>query len=564
MSLFKRKKGKISVNHQIDPDEIFLDSENLPGFDTDQFEGRIEKPVSKKLVIGVGIFFSFLVLIFIGKVWQLQIVNGENFLERSTKNSLRHTLIFSDRGNIYDKNNIPLVWNIARQQDQEFSNRKYITDIGLSSLFGYVNYPQKDSSGFYFEENIRGIDGLEDIYNDYLAGKNGLKIIETNALNEIVSQNTTDEPEDGQDIYLTIDLEIQRHFRDSIVKIIEQSGFEGGGGVIMDINSGDLIALVSQPEYDPNILAEAKDNQKIYEYINDNRNPFLNKITEGLYVPGSIIKPFIAIAAIQENVISPDKEILSTEELIIPNPYNPDNPSIFTDWKAHGLVNLKKALAMSSNVYFYQIGGGFQEQEGLGISRINQYLEKFGFGQKVNVEGFNNQSGTIPNPEWKRKTFDDDWRLGDTYFTSIGQYGFQVTPIQVARAVSSIANDGKLIEPKLVNNFKSEEQIYKEIDIDKENFKIIKEGMRESVLYGTAKGLSYNDFEIAAKTGTAELGFSKEKVNSWVTGFFPYQNPKYAFVIFLEKGDRANLIGGVAAARGFFDWAIQNRPDFTN
>lgn len=559
---FRKKHGRISTKGQIDPDEIFMDSQNLPGFDTNQFEGRIEKPISKKVIVGLGIFFTIVTLIFVGRIWNLQIANGEYYLDRSVKNSLRHTLIFADRGIIYDTNNKPLAWNNPREHNEQFSTREYETDLGLATLFGYVTYPKKDSAGFYFDEEISGVDGLESIYDDYLAGENGLRIIETNALNEIVSQSTTDSPENGKDLFLTIDAEVQKAFHDSIKKIVDENGFEGGGGVIMDVESGDLAALVSYPEYNSNVLNDGEDDELIESYINDNRNPFLNRITEGLYTPGSIIKPFVALAALEEDVISPNKEILSTKEMIVPNPYNPDLPSIFTDWKAHGMVDVRRALAMSSNIYFYQIGGGFESQEGLGISRIEEYLRKFGFGQAVNVEGFNNQDGTIPNPDWKQETFDDDWRLGDTYFTAIGQYGFQVTPIQVARALSSVANGGEIIEPRIVKNFKDSGDVKRQLEVDQQNLEIVRQGMRDAVEYGTAKGLLYEDLDIAAKTGTAELGVSKAKVNSWITGFFPYDNPKYSFVIFLEKGDRSNLIGGVAAARGFFDWARHNKPEF--
>jgi len=577
MSLLRKKHGRISISGSMDPDEIFLDSENLPGFDTDQFEGRIEKPISKKTLIGLGLFFSLILIIFVGRIWNLQVANGEYYNERSVKNSLRYNLIFADRGNIYDKNNHPLAWNNPRKHEDEFSTREYETDLGLATLFGYVAYPKKDSAGFYFEEEISGVDGLESIYNDYLAGQNGLEIVEINALNEVVDDSTTASPENGEDLFLTIDYEAQKAFHDSIKKIVDENGFEGGGGVIIDVKNGDLLSLVSYPEYNSNVLSDGDDDDLINSYINDNRNPFMNRITEGLYTPGSIIKPFLALAALEEGVIGPNEEILSTKRMVVPNPYNPDLPSIFTDWKAHGLVDVRRALAMSSNVFFYQIGGGydalspsepgydqqshFNNQEGLGISRIEEYLRKFGFGQKVDLEGFNNQDGTIPNPDWKRETFDDDWRLGDTYFTSIGQYGFQVTPIQVARAVSAIANGGEVIEPRIVKNFKDSGDEKRKLDIDQENFDIVRAGMRDAVEYGTAKGLYYEDLNIAAKTGTAELGLSKEKVNSWSTGFFPYENPKYAFVIFLEKGDRKNLIGGVAAARGFFDWARHNKPE---
>jgi penicillin-binding protein 2 len=330
----------------------------------------------------------------------------------------------------------------------------------------------------------------------------------------------------------------------------------------MDVYSGDILAIVNYPDYDQNVLTDGKDREKINQYINDPLNPFLDRISDGLYTPGSIVKPYIAFAALAENIISPEKEILSTKQMEVPNPFDPNNPSYFSDWKAHGYVDLTEALAYSSNIYFYQIGGGFGDQQGLGISKINEYLKKFGFTEEIETPEFKGAEGVVPNPEWKEENFNDIWRIGDTYFTSIGQYGFQVTPLQIVRAVSAIANEGTLIEPRLIADTMTPPKIKRQIDFDSEIFKEIKKGMREAVEYGTAKGLLYEDLEVAAKTGTAELGVTKEKVNSWTTGFFPYENPRYAFTIVLERGQRSNLIGGVAATRGFLDWLRFNKPEY--
>jgi len=194
-----------------------------------------------------------------------------------------------------------------------------------------------------------------------------------------------------------------------------------------------------------------------------------------------------------------------------------------------------RALAVSSNVYFYEIGGGYQDQEGLGIFKIEEYLSLFGFGSKTGANVFSEQEGVIPTPEWKAGVFDGEkWRIGDTYNTSIGQYGFQVTPIQVARGIAAIANSGNLLTPKIVlDDEKSEKKV--NIDIPEEYFKVIKEGMRMAVTEGTAQGLHLPFVNVAAKTGTAERGVTKKFVNSWITGFFPYENPKYAFVVIMEE-----------------------------
>ncbi|HMP67421.1 MAG TPA: penicillin-binding transpeptidase domain-containing protein [Candidatus Paceibacterota bacterium] len=561
---FGKNKRKINLKTEIDPDEIFLDSENLPGFDIDQFEGRLEKPISKKSVAFVGIFFSLIVISFFIQIFNLQINNGNVYAEQSEKNRLRQSIIFADRGIIYDIKKTPLVWNNPPADGSDFSSRQYTNIPGFSNLLGYVSYPQKDNAGFYFQEDIKGVEGIEFVYDQYLRGQNGSEIIETNALSQPISQSTTRVPQHGADLSLTIDADVQREFRNAIVKIADERGFSGAGGVIMDVFTGEILAMVSYPEYDSNVLSLGSDGEAINSFIRNPGNPFLNRVSSGLYTPGSVVKPFMAIAALAEKIIDPQRQILSTGQLIIPNPYNPANPSIFTDWKAHGLVDMRRALAVSSNVYFYEIGGGYGEQKGLGITNINKYMKMFGFGEGIESPEFANVSGVVPNPDWKRQNFNDDWRLGDTYFTSIGQYGFQVTPLQMVAATAAIANEGTLLEPRLVFDSKISSQIKRQIPIESSNFKIIKEGMREAVLNGTAGGLNYPDFHIAAKTGTAELGDTKSRVNSWITGFFPYENPRFAFVIVLESGSRSNLVGGVAASRYFFDWLKFNKPEYLN
>jgi len=555
-----RKSNRNLINQDIAPDEIFLDSENIPDYDNSQFEGRIERPVGKVTIIILSSIFLIIGLLYSVKMWTLQIEHGEEYLTQSEMHRLRFGLSFADRGNIFDKHGDPLAWN-ETENDMEFDSRKYIEEPGFANLLGYIRYPQKDNAGFYYEVDFEGVDGIENSFNDVIKGQNGLKIIEINAVNKVISQSTVRDPQHGQSINLTIDSEIQTKLYENIEKIALQSGFTGGGGVIMDIETGELLALVTYPEYDSNVLTSATSTEALAQFQNNKKNPFLHRVIDGLYTPGSIVKPYVAVGALEEGIIAPDTNILSTGYIEVPNRYNPDNPTRFSDWKAHGLVDVRKALAMSSNVYFYVVGGGFNGQEGLGIERLEKYLRMFGFGQSVRGAFFEGPIGTIPNPKWKEENFDGDpWRIGDTYFTSIGQYGFQATPLQVVRAVSALANGGKLVEPVIVSN--QEPQIIQRIDVSEKVLQIVREGMRDGVTSGTAKGLNMDNLHVAAKTGTAELGVSKDNVNSWVTGFFPYENPKYAFVVVMEKGDRHNLIGGVAVMRGFFDWLRYNRLDF--
>ncbi|MBP9763456.1 MAG: hypothetical protein KBD10_01780 [Candidatus Pacebacteria bacterium] len=559
----KFKKRKF-ISKDIDLDEVFLDSQNLPDYDRNQFEGRIEKPISKKAVSVIFIFFIIIFISFLIKIWNLQIVDGEHFSKISFENSLRHTLIFADRGIVYDRNHVPLIWNENTKEKSDFSLRKYIEKPGFANLLGYVKYPKKDSSGFYYSESFEGFGGVEQYFDEIISGKNGLKIVETNALMDVVGDNNIQEPVSGKTLSLSIDAELQEKLFSTIAGVVEQVGFKGGSGIVIDVKTGELLAITSYPEFDSNVLTEGTDKEKINSFLNDPNNRFLNRATKGLYSPGSILKPFVALGALNEGVVTANTEILSVKNMEVPNPYDPSNPSIFTDWKAHGYVNVFKALAYSSNVYFYQVSGGYTPtgQKGIGITKLEEYFKTFGFGDDIDDEFLGGQSGTIPNPKWKAENFDgDDWRLGDTYFTAIGQYGVQVSPIQIARAVSAIANGGKLIEPTI--KLDDSVTILKNIDnIKKENFDIVQRGMRDAVLYGTAKGLNIPGAEIAAKTGTAELGVSKAKVNSSVIGFFPYQDPKYAFVVLMEQGSGTNMIGGVAVMRQVLDWISIYRPEY--
>ncbi len=545
---------------EIDPDEIFIDSSNLPKFDIDQFEGRLERPIARQTIAAVSILFIILGVVFLSRFWVLQISRGEVFAQRSEANRLRHTDIFSNRGVIFDRNGVELASNERYDDNSDFAKRSYAPLRGIAHLIGYVKYPSKDNAGFYFRNSYIGEDGVEKVYNEILSGENGDKIVETDARGVIQSQSVVQPPKDGQSLILTIDSRLA----DKIYEIMEKSskdyGFTGGSAVIMDIKNGDLIALMSFPEYDSSLVAEG-DRTAIAGYQTSPRTPFLNRAVSGLYTPGSIVKPLFAIGALSEGLISPEKQIFSSGSISVPNKYFPDKPTVLRDWKAHGWVDMRRALAVSSNVYFFAVGGGFEDQKGLGISNMEKYLKMFGLGEKTGIAVSSESESTIPNPEWKGKTFNGDlWRIGDTYNTAIGQYGLQFTPIQVARYIAAIGNGGTLLTPRLVHG---DEKIQaKTIPLQKEYFGVIKEGMRQSVTDGIATSLNVPYVKVAAKTGTAELGTRKELVNSWSVGFFPYENPSYAFVVLMEKGPRSNLIGATYVVRQLLDWMNGNTPEY--
>jgi len=186
-------------------------------------------------------------------------------------------------------------------------------------------------------------------------------------------------------------------------------------------------------------------------------------------------------------------------------------------------------------------------------------MKMFGMDEKTGVDLPGEINGLIPTPEWKEKTFDGDiWRLGDTYITSIGQYGFQVTPIEMVRALASLVNGGKLLKPTILKG--GEIQSAEPLNFSMEDLAVVKEGMHQAVERGTASGLNVDYVEIGAKTGTAEIG--KIYLNSWVMGFFPYENPKYAFIVLMERGPRSNSVGGVSVMRQLLDWMYWNKSEY--
>jgi penicillin-binding protein 2 len=559
---YKNRRKTVREIDEIYPEDILIDSQNLPSFYSPNLEGKVEKTISKNagyiLIGAIVIFFS----LFCWRLFDLQITNGDWYKEKSLLNQLRFSLIFTKRGAILDRNNLVIAENESNK-DLPYMERKYRNTKGIGNILGFIKYPQVDKNGFFYQTELKGIDGIEKAFDKELGGENGVKIVEVDSKNKIQSESTTKNPIDGKDVKLSLDYELSKKLYDIMESLSEEKGFGGGVGALMDTETGEIIALSSFPDYSPQIVTDGKNANLIKQYSEDSRKPYLNKAVDGLYTPGSIVKPFLATGVLNEQLIDPLKTILSTGSISIPNEYDPEKKSVFTDWKAHGEVDMRKALAVSSNVYFYEVGGGFENQKGLGIDGIERYLRLYGFGGEIDDVFLKGQKGIIPNPMWKEQNFDGDpWRIGDTYNTSIGQYGLQVTPIQVVKAMSAIANNGKIVEPTIIFQDGNSHIKSYSTGIPEKYYQIVREGMRMAVEEGTASGLDIPQVKIAAKTGTAEIGTTKKYVNSWVMGFFPYEKPKYVFTALMEKGPRENTVGGLYVMRQFIEWLAVYHPEY--
>ena len=551
---FRKKRYQ---DFELAPDEIFLDSSNQPDFNTNQLEGRLEKPLSRKSFIGIALCIILVFVALTAQAGNLEIVKGAKYALQSEKNRLRPQVIFAERGAILDRNGVPLVTNEA---EPDGSVKRMYMAPGFGHLLGYVSYPKKDSSGNYYDTDITGLAGVESAFNATLSGTNGTLLTEEDARGRVQSQGTIKPAVNGKPVTLSIDSRAQKALYDSISSLADQVPFKGGAGVIMNVNTGEVDALVSYPEYDPNVLSAGQPADVIAGYSTDSRNPYLDRAISGLYTPGSIVKPIEASGVLTDHIIAPDTIIQTHGYISVPNPYDPAHPSIFNDWKNLGPLDIRHAIAQSSDAYFYTVGGGFGGQKGLGIDRLGYWFKTFGYTEPTGIELANEASGIVPSPAWKEATFHDDWRIGDTYHTAIGQYGTQITLLEAARSIAAVANGGKLVKPTII---KGTPPSGESIPVDPNALEIVREGMRLGATEGTSVGLNDLSFvQLAGKTGTAQLGVHNEYYNSWAVGFWPYNDPKYVYVVLMDHGPAGNLYGGIYAMHQMLQELHQTAPEY--
>lgn len=517
-------------DQEIAPDEIFLDASNVPAFDRARFEGRLEKPLPEGTFFSLTLTLGLLISILIVRAWNLEITNGPAFAAESAHNSLESATLFAPRGVITDRNGVVLADNIEKGDGSTIRNYPVPS---LGQIIGYVSYPKKDAHGVYYDTRETGLAGLEAEYDSFLAGKNGQILTEKDALGRIRSEGAIVPATEGGTLKLSIDANLEQLLSQSISQVAVSQHFMAGAGVILDVHTGAVRAIVSYPSYDPNVMARGGPAAIINGYNTDPGYPFLDHAVQGVYAPGSIVKPFVASGALTDGVITPSTIIDDPGFLSLPDPYHPGKTFIYKGWKALGLVDVKKAIAWSSDVFFYTVGGGFGSQKGLGIDRLDYWYRQFGLGSTTGIDLPEEASGLVPSPSWKEKALGEPWYLGDTYFTAIGQYSMQVTPLQMARATAALANGGKLFTPTLLAG---QVPSYAKVPVDPAALAVVRDGMRSGVTSALARAIDLPYVSVAAKTGTAQTGVHNQYDNAWVEGFFPYENPQYAFSVVLERG----------------------------
>ncbi len=454
--------------------------------------------------------------------------------------------------------------------------REYKDGEIFSHLIGYTNKIKSEemekAPDFYSVSDYVGRTGIENFYEEVLRKNPGKLRIERDAQGNIISQETVSLPESGKSLVLWLDSDLQKKIKEELEKELQIVGAKRAVGVALDPKTGGILSLVSLPDFDNNLFQKGADPEALSELLKDSSglNPLFNRAISGKYLTGSTIKPLIASAALEEKIISPEKKLDCEGKIVIPNPWDPSSPpTIKKDWTIHGWTDLRKALAESCNVYFYTVGGGFGDQNGLGPTKIKKYLELFGWDNKTNIDLPGEAEGFVPDKEWKKTYFekkaDQVWQDGDTYNLSIGQGFLKITPMEVINSFAYIANGGTLYKPKVVKEIiDSDKKIVEEFKpeiirqnfIDPGNLQIIREGMRQAVTgqnspQASAVILNSLPVSVAAKTGTAELGGSS--YNNWITVFAPYDDPQIVLTLMIEnvKGVQAAVL---PVARSVLEW----------
>jgi penicillin-binding protein 2 len=415
------------------------------------------------------------------------------------------------------------------------SRRQYLDGPVFAHVLGYLGKAGKEevSGKNYFLDDYVGRSGIENIYEDLLRGIYGEELIEVDNLGIKQSVLAVKEPIVGKDLVLSIDAELQKEIYNTLKAELNILNTSKAAAVAINPRDGKILALVSFPSFDNNEFIKGLSFEEFNKIEQNKNEPLFNRAISGNYPPGSTIKPLIASAVLQEEVINPDKKINCLGSINLVDKYNPNVFWTYNDWKAHGITDMIKAIAESCDVYFYTVGGGYGDIEGLGIENIGKYLKMFGWGKNLGIDLPNEKPGFIPNSEWKKQTRNEDWFVGDTYNCSIGQGDITVSPLQVTAAISVVANGGKLFQPQLLNDL--EPKIINQDFIKKEFLETVRKGMREAVVSGSSRALADLPVQAAAKTGTAQVSKTLAP-HSWFTVFAPYENPRIVLTILVENG----------------------------
>jgi penicillin-binding protein 2 len=449
------------------------------------------------------------------------------------------------------------------------STRRYTEGPLISHLVGYMGaIPAEDAARLdqlgYGPDDRIGAAGVEQEYEDDLRGLPGRRLYQVDVTGQEVGELRREDAQPGKNVMLTLDLDLQRDVMAILQQGLRHSSV--GAAIVMDPRNGEVLAMVSTPTYDNNVIGDPSREEELNKLLADQTNmPMYPRAFAGQYPPGSVFKLVTGSAALQEKVATKDTVIDSKGQMFVDNDQYPGVKTRLVDTAAYGPQVFFQGVANSSNIYFYYLGGGYQEGnhvlfQGLGAERLARYARAFGYGLRTGLDISGEQDGTIPDPTWKQFHKNEQWVKGDTYNMSIGQGDVLSTPLQVANATSAIANGGTLYQPHLAkaeldsqgNLVKTFEPQARAVPVDPANLQVMRRAMEWGFNGPWLKWFKIPELRLAGKTGTAQFeGPLDEKgelpTHGWFTGFAPADDPQVSVTVFVEAGSGTNDASPIAA-----------------
>lgn len=541
--------------------------------------------------------FSLLVI----KLFYLQVIRGEYYRGLSDGNRIRTKIIKAERGIIFDRNNKALVRNlpafivvqngkvnflekekalekIAEGNDKNIETaiqREYVYNNVFAHILGYTGQitsqqlllpKYKD----YGSGDFIGITGVEKANENMMHGKDGKELYEVDANGKTIRILGKEEPGPGQDVYTTLDSSLQLASYNAL------SGIEKGVIIVSDPNDGGIMAMVSKPDFDPNIFTHHENYtvkskyKNVTEILQDTNNqPLLNRAIAGLYPPGSTYKLVTAVAALESGKIDSKTRIEDTGVLKVGS-FSYGNWFYSSYGKTEGLLDVVGAIKRSNDIFFYKIA------ESTGLRNIIEMSKKFHLGKKLNIDIQGEEGGLLPDAEWKLKQIGEPWYLGDIYHLGIGQGYLLTTPLQVNFWTLVFANNGILYKPYIL---KDKKEIINKDFLNKESIDLVRQGMKQScetggvaypffdfkvkntklkidnenileVKSGTTSAdlKEYRKITVGCKTGTAETVQGKNP-HAWFTAFAPFQNPEVVITVLVEYGGEGSSVAAPIAKK---------------
>ena len=520
-----------------------------------------------KLILLVG----FLVLS--ARLIDVSIIRGSYFRKLADQNRVREITIHAPRGEIFDRIGTPIAQNIEvkklivfeRGKPVSFGDgsqvkdsqkevlvstyrRNYPQGIVTAHILGLVSETTREEVGkagcpgsIFTLGDIVGRTGTEQFFDCILRGKNGEELVEVDSHGNKVRVLGQRKPKSGGNLYLTIDLGLQKAATDAL-------GDRLGAVVVTDVRNGGVLALVSSPAFDPNTLSA---NYQIVSTSPD--KPLFNRAISGRYPPGSTFKIVTAAAGIEEGKI--DERTLFQDPGIIKSGEFEYSNWYFTQYgKLEGEIDLIRAIARSTDTFFYKVG------EWVGVVKLAEWSHKFGLGEKTGIDLVGETGGIIPTPSWKERNRGERWFLGNTYHMSIGQGDVAASPLQINTMTSVIASDGRLCRPTVLKNEDLRNDKCKEIGISEKTISLIKQGMVGACSTGGTAFPFFNfkvgerSIQVACKTGTAQFNDPDDKTHAWLTAFAPADNPEIVVTALVEAGGEGSYVAAPVARKVIEEW----------